>query len=221
MGGWEDVMRVTVFGVGNEVGQAVVEHLACQGIEVLAFVADPGPSARRWGQGVEVMRGELADPVAVAEAVAWSEAVVNALDPRLDRTVRGGALVEATGHIVTAMQAHQVRRYIGLGGPAAGMHPHERPPMAVRTHRALARALHPERCRQEQQILAVVTGADLDWTIVRFAHRTPGRGRGVNYVGDFGRDQVGIGASAEEIAGFAATQVLSTRFIGAAPAISH
>lgn len=221
MGDWEDIMRVTVFGAGNEVGQAVVEHLACRGIEVLAFVADPAPVICRWGQGVEVMRGEITDPVAVAEAVSSGGAVVNALDPRLDRTVRDGALVEATGHIVTAMQAHRVRRYIGLGGPVTGLYPHERPSAWLQVHRALARTLHPDRCRQKQQMLAVVTDADLDWTIVRFAHRTPGRGRGVNYVGDFGRDHVGTGASAEEIAGFAATQVLSTRFIGAAPAISH
>ncbi|MFI7482312.1 hypothetical protein ACH9EU_07825 [Kocuria sp. M1R5S2] len=70
-------------------------------------------------------------------------------------------------------------------------------------------------------MLAVVTGADLDWTIVRFAHCFPGSGRGVNYVGYFGRDHVGSWATAADIAGFVAAQVLSTRFIGAAPAISH
>lgn len=214
-------MRVTVFGADNEVGQAVAEHLACQGLEVLAFVADPAPVTHRWGPGVEVMRGKLTDPVAVTAAVAWSETVVNALDPRLERLARDGVLVEATGLLVAAMQTHGVRRYIGLGGPVTGLYPHERPPAWLRAHRVLTTTLHPGRCQQEQQMLAVVTDADLDWTIVRFAHQTPGRGRGVKYVGDFGRDHVGIGASADEIAGFAATQVLSTRFIGAAPAISH
>jgi len=70
-------------------------------------------------------------------------------------------------------------------------------------------------------MLAVVTGADLDWTIVRFVRRAPGTGHGVGYVGYFGHDDLGIWATATDIAGFAAAQVLDTRYIGAAPAISH
>jgi len=142
-------MRVTVFGTGNEVGRAVVDHLICRGFEVVAFVADAGVAAQRWGRDVSVSVGEITDPVAVAAAVAGSGAVVNALDPRLDHAARDGALVQATTDIVTAMQRQGVRRYIGLGGPVTGMYQHERPPAWLRVHRALMTVLHPGWCRQK------------------------------------------------------------------------
>ena len=214
-------MRVTVFGVDNPVGRAVVDHLFCRGCEVQAFVVDPRSAEDRWGRDVQVTVGDVTDPVAVAAAVAGSEAVINALDPRLDRPTADGALVRATTHIVAAMEARGVRRYIGLGGPVTGISPTERPSAWLRMDRAVMAALHPRRYRQKKQMLAVVTGADLDWTIVRFVHRAPGAAHGVGYVGRFGHDDVGMWTTAADIAGFAAAQVLEHRFIGAAPAISH
>lgn len=213
-------MRVTVFGTGNEVGQAVVDHLICRGFEVVAFAADQSPAAR-WDPDVSVTVGELTDPEAVVAAVAGSKAVVNALDPRLDRPAQDGALAQATTLIVDAMEQHGVRRYIGLGGPVTGLYPHERPSAWLRAHRAVTTVLHPRWYQQKQQMLTTVTGADLDWTIVRFVHLAPGPAHGVGYVGYFGHDDVGIWTTADDIAAFAATQVLTTRFIRAAPAISH
>ncbi|MFI7482313.1 NAD(P)-dependent oxidoreductase [Kocuria sp. M1R5S2] len=121
-------MRVTVFGASNDVGQAVVDHLVGRGFEVLAHMADRAPGPRRWGPDVAVTTGEITDAASVAEAVARGDVVVNALDPRLDRRARDGDLVEGTGHIVAAMQAHGVRRYIGLGGRSRDCTPTSGPP---------------------------------------------------------------------------------------------
>lgn len=208
-------MRVTVFGADNDIGRKIVEELIWRGYEVRVFVTDPST----WGHRVQVVGGRLTDPVAVAAAVARAEAVINALDPRLDRP--GAHLVEGTAHVVAAMQHEGVDRYIGLGSPAVGLCPKERPTPMVKAHRALLRALHPRVHGQMRHMMATVTGADLDWTIVRFIRHTPGRGPGLKRVGYFGHDALGSSAAAGDIAAFAVTQVLDARHITNAPAVSN
>ena len=56
---------------------------------------------------------------------------------------------------------------------------------------------------------------------MRFLRRTPGRGRGLKYVGYFGHDAIGSSAAAGDIAAFAVTQLLDARHITNAPAVSN
>lgn len=72
-----------------------------------------------------------------------------------------------------------------------------------------------------QQMMATVTGAELDWTIVRFLRHTPGGGRGLRYVGYFGHDAIGCSAAAGDIAAFAVNQLLDARHVSDAPAVSN
>ncbi|ALU40095.1 hypothetical protein AS188_10470 [Kocuria flava] len=212
-------MRVTVFGADNDIGRKVVQELIWRGYEALVFVSDPSTVTGTWGHRVQVVSGQLTDPVALAAVLARTEAVVNALDPRLDRP--GAHLVEGTARMVAAMQDHGVPRYIGLGSPAVGLCPKEQPTPVVKAHRVLLRALHPRVHGQMRQMMATVTGADLDWTIVRFLRHTPGRGRGLKYVGYFGHDDIGCSAAAGDIAAFTVTQLLDARHVTEAPAVSN
>ncbi|MGX5358221.1 NAD(P)H-binding protein [Kocuria sp. KH4] len=210
---------MSIFGADNDIGREVVEELIWRGYEPRVFVSDPATVPGTWGHWVQVVSGQLTDPVAVAAAVAGAEAVINALDPRPDRP--GAHLVEGTARLVAAMRDHGVHRYIGLGSPAVGLCPKEQPTPVVKAHRVLLRALHPRVHGQMQQMMATVTGADLDWTIVRFLRHTPGRGRGLKYVGYFGHDALGSSAAAGDIAAFAVTQLLDARHITNAPAVSN
>lgn len=212
-------MRVTVFGADNDIGRKVVEELIWRGYEARVFVSDPAAVPSIWGARVQVVGGQLTDPVAVAAAVARAEAVVNALDPRLDDP--GAHLREGTVHVVAAMQDHGVHRYVGLGSPAVGLCPKERPTPVVTAHRALLRTLHPRVHGQMRHMMATVTGTELDWTIVRFLRHTPGRGHGLKYVGYFGHDALRSSAAAGDIAAFAVTQLLDARHITNAPAVSN
>ncbi|MGQ1799098.1 NAD(P)-dependent oxidoreductase [Kocuria oceani] len=210
---------MTVFGADNDIGREIVEELMWRGYEVQAFVTDRTAVAGTWGSRVPIVTGQLTDPVAVDTAVAWAEAVVNAVDPRLHRT--GAHPVEGTGQVVTAMGRHGVRRYIGFGSPAVGLCPKERPTPRVRVHRACLKVLRPRVHEQMRQMMAIVTGADLEWTIVRFLRHSRGRGHGLKYVGYFGHDAIGSHAAAGDIAAFAVTQLLDARHVTAAPAVSN
>ncbi|MFI7481308.1 NAD(P)-dependent oxidoreductase [Kocuria sp. M1R5S2] len=212
-------MRVTVFGADNDIGQQVVEELLCRGYGVLVFVTDPTTVPVTWGPRVQLSTGRLTDRAAVSAAVAWGEAVINALDPRLTRP--SAHLVEGTGVVVAAMARHGVRRYIGLGSPAVGRCPTERPTPRVRAHCAYLKTVHPRVHQQVRQIMTTVTGTELDWTIVRFLRHTRGPGPGLKYVGYVGHDDLGCCAAAGDIAAFAVTQLLDTRHVTDAPAVSN
>src|SRR3954447_17509783 len=109
-------MNVTVFGATGGVGSQVVDELRTRGHRVTAYVRNPDKVPANWGD-VTVVVGKLSDPQAVDRAVQGTDAVVSALGPSLDRKATGLPLVEGTRNIVTAMQHHGVRRYIGNGTP--------------------------------------------------------------------------------------------------------
>ncbi|WP_199921203.1 hypothetical protein [Streptomyces globisporus] len=71
------------------------------------------------------------DGLAVAVAVAVAVAGVSALGPSMDRKATGPPLVEGTGHILTAMKRHGVRRYLGHATPGV-LDPREKPTPVTR-----------------------------------------------------------------------------------------
>lgn len=214
------LVRVTVMGAGNDIGRQVVAQLLARGYEVLAFVSPGAALPQAWAGTARVVFGELTDPVPVAAAVAWAQVVINALDPRLDRPRRRNALIVGTGHVVAAVADYGVPRYIGLGSPAARLCPQERPTARVRTNQVLLRMFRPRVHRQMRDMFEAATNCGAGWTIVRFFHHSRGPGYGLKYVGFLGQHEIGAWASAADIARFTVDQVLETRFIDTAPAVS-
>ncbi len=214
-------MKVTVFGATHPMGQELVEDLLFRGYEVTVFLHDPTPVPAAWGREVATVIGRITDPAAVDTAVEGAEAVISTLDPRLRPHSRRLSLAEGTGHIVASMHRHGIRRYIGHGTPVVSLCPRERPTTHIKVHRFLARRFAPHAYRQMQEMMQVVAGSGLDWTIVRFMHATGGRARGLKYVGFFGPGEVGASATAADIARFTTTQVLETTYIRDAPAVSN
>ncbi|MGW6842950.1 NAD(P)H-binding protein [Streptomyces sp. NPDC054958] len=73
----------------------------------------------------------MSDQAAIAPVVAGADAVVSASGPSTDRKAIGLPLVAGTGHILTAMKRHSVRRYIGHATPAV-LDPREKPTPVTR-----------------------------------------------------------------------------------------
>lgn len=214
-------MRVTVFGATETIGREVVTDLLFRGHEVVAYLPSSEQAPDEWGEGVDVVVGKLTDVAAVDTAVTAGEAVINALDPRLLHPGSGLSLVQGTGHIVASMQRHGIDRYIGYGTPAIALCPREQPTTRARMTRFVTRCFRPRAYRQMREMLEIVTGSGLDWTLVRFMHtKKDGKGHGLKHVGLFGQDDIGYCATEADIARFSASQVVDTRYIGAAPAVS-
>src|SRR3954463_11003478 len=99
-------MNVTVFGATGGIGAQVVDQLRSRGHSVTAYLRNPAKVPASWGDGDNVVVGELNDAQAVESAVAGADAVVSALGPNLSRKATGQPLIDGTKNIIVAMQQH-------------------------------------------------------------------------------------------------------------------
>jgi putative NADH-flavin reductase len=120
-------MNVTVFGATGAIGSQVVDQLRSRGHAVTAYVRNPAKVPAAWAKDVAVVVGEITDATTIDHAIQGADAVVSALGPSLSRTATGLPLVEGTRQIVTAMQRHGVRRYVGNGTPSCSTPESSRP----------------------------------------------------------------------------------------------
>ncbi|MEU0095617.1 NAD(P)H-binding protein [Kribbella sp. NPDC006257] len=213
-------MNVTVFGATGGVGSLVVGQLRTRGHMVTAYVRNPDKVPAGWGDAVNVVVGELSDAAAIDHAVQGADAVISALGPSLDRKATGLPLIKGTRNILTAMQHHGVRRYVGNATPSI-LDPREKPTWQTRLPTFMAktflRRAHDELVAMSQ----IVMTSGLDWTIVRFLAPKNGPARGQLRHGFYGHDKLGFNVTRADIAAFTAAQVDDNRYIGAAPGISN
>lgn len=213
-------MNVTVFGATGAIGSLTVTELLARGHQVTAYARNPQKTPDAWGGRVRVVIGEIADQDAIETAVAGADAVISALGPSMDRKATGLPLVAGTGHILTAMKRHGVRRYIGHATPAV-LDPREKPTPVTRLIGWLPRTFMRRAYDEVTGMTGQVMDSGLDWTVVRFIapKNTPKKQR--VRIGFFGTDKLGFAVSRADIAAFTAAQVQDPTYIGRAPAISN
>jgi len=154
-------MNVLVFGASGQTGRAVVREALARGHSVSAFVRDPakllvGHSALR------VIRGDVGDAEAVAQAVPGHDAVVSTLGVG-SPLAHDDAVIDGVKHILAAMQATSLRRLIYQSF------------IGVRESRAavgfILRFIAPLPLRHEiadhETKEALIKASGIDWTIVR------------------------------------------------------
>jgi len=213
-------MNVTVFGATGGIGSLVVDQLRTNGHTVTAYVRNPDKVPPTWAGDVTVIAGQLDDHTAIDRAVQGADAVISALGPSLDRKATGLPLVEGTRAIVTAMQHHDVRRYVGNATPSV-LDPREHPTWQTRLSTLMARTFLRRAYDELLGMSQIVMTSGLDWTIVRFLAPKDGPARGQLRTGFYGTDKLGFTITRTDIAAFTAAQIDDDRFIGAAPAISN
>jgi len=213
-------VNVTVFGATGGIGAQVVDQLRARGHTVTAYVRNPAKVPATWGDDVTVVTGELSDAAAIDRAVQGADAVVSALGPSMSRKATGLPLVEGTRNIVTAMQRHGVRRYVGNGTPSV-LDPREHGTWQTRVTTFMAKTFLRRAYDELVGMSEIVMTSGLDWTIVRFLAPKDGPARGHLRQGFFGQDRLGFNVTRADIAAFTAAQVDEPRYIGAAPAITN
>jgi nucleoside-diphosphate-sugar epimerase len=213
-------MNVTVFGATGGVGSQVVDQLRANGHTVTAYLRNPSKLPSNWGEDVTVVVGELSDVDAVDQAVRGADAVVSALGPSLDRKATGLPLVDGTRHIITAMQRHGVRRYVGNGTPSV-LDQRDRPNWQTKVSTFMARTFLRRAYDELVGMSEIVMTSGLDWTIVRFLAPEDGPAKGKLRQGFYGHDKLGFNVTRADIGAFTAAQVGDDRYLGAAPAISN
>lgn len=112
-------MQVTIFGATGHAGALVVQECLSRGWQVRAFVRNAAKLAAT--AGLTIIEGNTLDAAAVRRAVAGADAVLGCLG-MADITVPATDFSDGVKHIVAAMQAEGVRRFLMIG--SANMLPH-------------------------------------------------------------------------------------------------
>lgn len=199
-------MKLLVFGASGRTGQHILRLAASRGISVAGFVRRAATLNAR--TDLEVIEGDVSDPIAVQSAVAGRDAVISTLgvstplkpDP---------AVCAGVGHIVAAMERLQVARlvylsFIGVSASRSSAGPILRFVARIPLRHEIAD--HEEKERRVQ-------ASKLDWLIVRPPKFTDGPATG--------RTRAGVGLRATnllpqlsraDVAAFLLEQVLQPSF---------
>jgi putative NADH-flavin reductase len=210
-------MKIVVFGATGRIGGHLVNWAIDAGHEVSALVRNAG--AVRPRAGLTVSQGDVLDAGTVAAVVSGADAVLSALGPRgLDGFRKTELLAPAAANIVAGMDKTGAHRLLCVSAAGAFIAGDPGTPWLVRQilPRVLARTFADVQ-RMEQ----LVTGSDLDWTLVRATRLIDDPARG-QYRVRAGYPPEGGGKIARaDVAGFMGAALTEGSYIRQTPALAY
>lgn len=156
-------MKVTIFGATGAAGLLVTRKALDDGHEVTVYARNPDKLDLRHDRLV-IVKGDLADHLALTEAIAGRDAVISVLGPTPKAV--GHPVTEGTKAIISAMQMQGVRRLIATSTPS-WIDPADRFALPFWLAIGLIRALQRSAYDDIVGAAAAVSASDLDWTLVR------------------------------------------------------
>lgn len=209
-------MTVTIFGASGRTGRHLVRKALEQNFALKAFVRDRTQFSIE-DPRMEVVEGDVHDPIAVERAIVGSDAVLSALG--WTRTSRKDVLSEAAKNIVAAMKKHNLKRIVAVTG--YGVRFPKDPPdsLSKKLLHFGIKILLPHIVPDGIKYAKTIAESGLDWTIVRAPILSNSRGRGIYKAGYF---DPGISLiSREDVAHFMIKQLTETTYVGEAPVIAN
>jgi putative NADH-flavin reductase len=157
-------MKIALFGATGAIGQRIAQEALRRGHTVTAVVRDPAALTERH-ENLRVVRGDVTNPDAIADAVRGQDAVISAVGPRYGHGGETDALfADAARALIAALPAAGVSRLLILGGAgsleaAPGVRVMDTPEFP---------ALWKGNARGQADALDVYRtgGGDLEWTYV-------------------------------------------------------
>lgn len=209
-------MRILIVGASGALGRVLVTKALDDGHEVTAFVRQP-ERFRRSTPRLTIVKGDILDSASVAAAVAGQEAVISALGHKR-WMIPTRILSRGTANIVSAMQRHGVRRYVGVTALGVGdswwrggLY------YTLFLIPVLLQFYFLDKLRQER----LVRASGLDWTIVRPGALTSGRPRGRWRAGSaIGNPVWTVRIARADVAQFLLDEAAEPRHLGATVALA-
>ena len=111
-------MKLVIFGAGGKTGTLVTQQALDAGYEVVAYVRRPD-SVTLEHENLKVVVGELSDRAKIKAVIAGADACVSTLGGK-SLTKRATEFTQCIRHIVDAMEAEGVKRFIYMSSVGAG-----------------------------------------------------------------------------------------------------
>jgi len=215
--GFDDNMKITIFGATGETGRQLVEQALATGYEVVAYICNPSKLNINH-ERLKVIQGELADEPLIESAVSGAGVVISALGPR------GGSKNKPITHgmqnIIAAMKKQGVHRLI-ITSTLSAKDPKDQPELKAKALVSIVKFTMRDSYEDIVSTAETVRNSGLDWTIVRLTmlNNNPKTGKvKAGYVGD---GRIGTWTSRADVADFMLKQVEHTEYLQQAPAISN
>ena len=207
-------MKIIIFGATGSLGRHLVEQALAKGEEVTAFLRDAS-TLDRHHQNLNLIEGNVLDPVAVDAAVKGHDAALIALGAGR----KGGVRAQGTKHIIDAMECHYVRRLVCQTTLGAGdSHKHLN---FFWKHIMFGWLLKQAMADHEEQE-AFIQKSNLDWTTIRPAAFTDGPATG-DYKLGFPSSESGLALkiSRADVASVMLQQMTTDTYLHKSPGLSY
>jgi putative NADH-flavin reductase len=157
-------IKIAVIGGTGKSGKYLVKQLINQGFQLKVFVRNPD-NFQVTNPLVEVVEGDITDYNSVHTLIKGCQAVISTLGlgvPASEPTI----FSQATTHIIQAMQAHNVQRYIVTTGLNVDT-PFDMKSSKTAFATDWMKKNYPISTANKQLEFDILNNSDIDWTLVR------------------------------------------------------
>lgn len=205
--------KIAVLGGTGKAGNYLIDQLILQGYQIKALVRNP-EKLKQTSPLLEKITGNARNYEAVYSLLQGCDAVISTIGPSKREP---DTCSIATGHIIKAMRACNIKRYIELAGLAVDT-PTDKKGFFTNLLVKIMRLFFKDIIDDRQKDYRLLSESDLDWTLVRSSMIELTDSKRV--VKTSLVDSPGRKVSSTDLALFMITQLSDAQFIHKAPFIS-
>lgn len=156
-------MTLLVVGANGRTGKHVVKHALDRGHSVKAFVRRP-ESLNLSHPKLDIVQGDVLDPVSLDRAMEGVEAVISALGH--SKNTPDDMQARGTQNIVDAMEKHGIKRIVSMTG--AGVHfEKDQPKFINHIIKFMLKLLQKRILVDAENHATILRNSGMEWTLVR------------------------------------------------------
>jgi len=208
-------MKIVIFGASGASGLPLTEQALGAGHTVTAFVRTPAKLTLS-SPNLNIVQGDVTDDGAVAKAVAGQDAALSALGAKTLQ--RAPELTEGIRHIVTALEAEGVRRFVYESSLGTGDSADK---MSFSFRYFVAPFILKNALADHEEKEGIIRASSLDWVIVRPGQLVNGERTGVYQTGIGFDNRLKSRISRADVADFMLKSLVEDVYLQKAPYISY
>ena len=166
---------------------------------------------------INLFIGELSDAEKIRQAIKGTDAAVSMLGPQLKFTYPGMPVADGHRHIISALKAEGVSRFITIATPSVKFQ-NDKASLATIVPGIMARIIFPKPYKEIVTIGEMIKASALNWTVIRFIAPVDAPAKGNTKV-TFGASRISFSIPRTDIATFILKELDRNEYIRSMPII--